>query len=58
MTLLGFALLGLMTATIAAWFVEQEQDEEQEQILDELKSLQAEVKALRENLPNDGPRSD
>ena len=57
-TLLGFALLGLMTATIAAWFVEQEQDVEQEQILDELKSLQAEVKALRENLPDDRPRSE
>ncbi len=49
-TLLGFALLGLMTATIAAWFVGQEQDEEQEQILAELKLLQAEVRSMREQI--------
>ncbi len=51
-TLLGFALLGMVTATIAAWFVEQEQDKEQEQILAELKTLQSEVKSLREILAN------
>ena len=51
-TLLGFALLGMVTATIAAWFVEQDQDVEQEQILAELKTLQAEVTALREELAN------
>jgi len=49
-TLLGFALLGMVTATIAAWFVEQGQDVEQEQILAELKTLQAEVKSLREEI--------
>ncbi len=49
-TLLGLALLGMVTATIAAWFVEQGQDVEQEQILAELKTLQAEVKLLREEL--------
>ncbi|MYB21823.1 MAG: ion transporter [Chloroflexi bacterium] len=49
-TLLGLALLGMVTATIAAWFVEQGQDEEQEQILAELKTLQDEVKSLREEL--------
>ena len=49
-TLLGFALLGMVTATIAAWFVEQGQDVEQEQILAELKTLQTEVKSLREEL--------
>ena len=47
-TLLGLALLGMVTATIAAWFVEQGQDVEQEQILEKLDALQAEVKALRE----------
>ena len=55
-TLLGFALLGMLTATIAAWFVEQDQDKEQEQILEELKILQDEVTALREELAN-GRRS-
>ncbi|MDE2987217.1 MAG: two pore domain potassium channel family protein [Chloroflexota bacterium] len=49
-TLLGFALLGMVTATIAAWFVEQGQDVEQEQILAELKTLQDEVKSLREEI--------
>ena len=49
-TLLGFALLGMVTATIAAWFVEQEQDKEQEQILEELKMVQEELKALREEV--------
>ena len=49
-TLLGFALLGMVTATIAAWFVEQEQDKEQEQILEELKTVQEELKALREEI--------
>ena len=49
-TLLGFALLGMVTATIAAWFVEQDQDKEQEEILSELRLLQAEVKSLREEL--------
>ena len=49
-TLLGLALLGMVTATIAAWFVEQGQDEEQEQILAELKTLQDEVKLLREEI--------
>ena len=52
-TLLGFALLGMVTATIAAWFVEQGQDVEQEQILAELKTLQAEVKSLREELASE-----
>ena len=51
-TLLGFALLGMLTATIAAWFVEQDQDKEQEQILEELKVLQNEVTALRKELAN------
>ena len=49
-TLLGFALLGMVTATIAAWFVEQDQDKEQEQILAELKIVQEELQALREEL--------
>ena len=49
-TLLGFALLGMVTATIAAWFVEQDQDEEQEDILRKLDSLQAEVMSLRKEL--------
>ena len=49
-TLLGFALLGMVTATIAAWFVEQGQDVEQEQILEELKTVQEELKALREEM--------
>lgn len=49
-TLLGFALLGMVTATIAAWFVEQGQDVEQEQILEELKTVQEELKALREEI--------
>ena len=51
-TLLGFALLGMLTATIAAWFVEQDQDKEQEQILEELKVLQNEVTALRKEIAN------
>ena len=46
-TLLGFALLGMVTATIAAAFVEKSQDEEQEEILERLEALQAEVTALR-----------
>ncbi|MCY3734079.1 MAG: hypothetical protein OXG42_07335 [Chloroflexi bacterium] len=49
-TLLGFALLGMVTATIAAWFVEQGQDVEQEQILAELKTVQEELKSLREEI--------
>ena len=57
-TLLGFALLGMVTATIAAWFVEQEQDKEQEQILEELKLLQAEVKALREQMTSPDSSND
>ena len=47
-TLLGFAVLGMVTATIAAWFVKQGQDEEQDLILAELKMLQVEVKSLRD----------
>ena len=49
-TLLGFALLGMVTATIAAWFVEQDQDKEQEQILERLEMLQAEVTLLRQEV--------
>ena len=66
-TLLGFALLGLVTATIAAWFVEQEQDEdqreimkkleaqgeEQRKIVETLQELQAEVKSMREEMAGD-----
>lgn len=56
-TLLGLALLGMVTATIAAWFVEQGQDKEQEQILEELQTLQEEVRALRGQLETwDGPQ--
>lgn len=57
-TLLGFALLGMVTATIAAWFVEQGQDVEQEQILAELQTLQTEVKSLREELQRGGEAGD
>ncbi len=49
-TLLGFALLGMVTATIAAAFVESSQDAEQEEILAHLRSLQEEVRQLREKL--------
>ena len=57
-TLLGFALLGMLTATIAAWFVEQDQDKEQEQILEELASLRHEVRGLRESLQSQPPSED
>ncbi len=56
-TLLGFALLGMMTATIAAWFVEQDQDKEQEQILSELQELRAEIRAMREERSPSEPDS-
>ena len=49
-TLLGFALLGMVTATIAAAFVEKSQDAEQEEILAHLRSLQDEVRELRAQL--------
>ncbi len=49
-TLLGFALLGMVTATIAAWFVEQDQEEDQQAILERLDALQAEVVSLRQEL--------
>lgn len=48
--LVGIGVFGVLTANVAAWFVEQDQDKEQEQILAELKTLQAEVKSLREEL--------
>ena len=49
-TLLGFALLGMVTATIAAWFVEQDQDEDQQQILKELATVRQELQQLRESI--------
>ncbi len=56
-TLLGFALLGLVTATIAAWFVEQEQDDdlkklkrEQRETLKALHELQREVRLMRKGM--------
>ena len=57
-TLLGFALLGMVTATIAAWFVEQEQDEDQRETLQELALLRQEVRALREALETQSSRED
>lgn len=57
-TLLGFALLGMVTATIAAWFVEQDQDEDQQQILNELANLREEVRALRQDLHSPTNRED
>ena len=65
--LVGIGVFGVLTANVAAWFVEQGQDEDrmeirsdlqelkdqsarQEQILAELKTLQSEVKSLREEL--------
>ena len=57
-TLLGFALLGMITATIAAWFVEQDQDEGQQQILDELATVRNELQQLRESLDQQRPRQD
>ena len=53
-TLLGFALLGMITATIAAWFVESGQDVEQEEILAHLRRLEAEVQALRHEVNSEG----
>lgn len=59
----GIGVFGVLTANVAAWFVEQaqdkrqEKDKEQEQILEELKVLQEEVRALRGQLETrDGPQ--
>lgn len=48
--LVGIGVFGVLTANIAAWFVEQGQDKEQKQILTELKTVQDELKALREEV--------
>lgn len=49
-TLLGFALLGMVTATIAAWFVEQDQDKEQEEILAQLAEVREQLRLLQESI--------
>ncbi len=46
----GIGVFGVLTANVAAWFVEQDQDDEQAQILTELRTLQQEVRSLKEEL--------
>ncbi len=46
----GIGFFGILTANVAAWFVQQDQGKEQEQILGELKMLEAEIKLLREQI--------
>lgn len=49
----GIALLGVVTAALASWFVEQltaRQAEEEQQTDEELKDLTTEVRRLREEI--------
>ena len=56
--LVGIGVFGLLTASVAAWFVEQDQEKEQETILEKLDSLTSEVKMLRGELQELQDRSD
>ena len=48
--LVGIGVFGVLTANIAAWFVEQTQKSEQKQISDELARLREELRLLREEI--------
>jgi len=52
----GIGVFGVLTANVAAWFVEQGQNEDR--LLDKLEKLQDEVKSLREELARDGRGED
>ena len=47
--IVGIGVFGVLTANVAAWFIESD-DQTQQDILDELKSLRSEVALLREDL--------
>ncbi len=47
--IVGIGVFGVLTANVAAWFIESD-DDAQQQILDELKSIRSEVESLREDL--------
>lgn len=47
--IVGIGVFGVLTANVAAWFIESD-DDAQQQILHELKSLRSEVESLREDL--------
>jgi len=47
--IVGIGVFGVLTANVAAWFIESD-DDAQQQILQELKSLRSEVESLREDL--------
>ena len=47
--IVGIGVFGVLTANVAAWFIESD-DQTQQDILDELKSLRSEVASLREDL--------
>lgn len=47
--IVGIGVFGVLTANVAAWFIEGD-DDAQQQILHELQSLRSEVESLREDL--------
>ncbi len=47
---IGIGVFGVLTANVAAWFVERGQDKEKLEILNQLDRLEAELKALRQVL--------
>lgn len=47
--IVGIGVFGVLTANVAAWFIESD-DDAQQQILHEIKSLRSEVESLREDL--------
>lgn len=56
--IVGIGVFGVLTANVAAWFVWQDRDEEQGQILAKLEMLNEEVKSLRERLKDSETDSD
>ncbi len=47
--IVGIGVFGVLTANVAAWFIEGD-DRAQQQILDEIKSLRSEIESLRDDL--------
>lgn len=53
--LCGIAVLGVVTASVAAWFVKADEAEPQSELVAEIASLRQEIEALRRLLVTPGP---
>ena len=54
----GIGVFGVLTANVAAWFIEQDQDTQERQILAELEAVQKELRSLREEIAGEDRERD